>query len=182
MYITIGGLDDIQVQISTFSWTPQYRIALSWDLLAWISSMDSVPNLFTNFIITPELSGPFYISSNIYHTQITEYSLETIFLRHNSQWVPFSSLNVFLIAILLVRHPSIFIIAISVRTGPLGSTFPMLFRLKWFFIYSDQSLQNYLLVNVPMKAPKNLIPWRLFLNGFRSVLVNAIDKPLKKKI
>ena len=85
MYITIGGLDDIQVQISTFSWTPQYRIALSWDLLAWISSMDSVPNLFTNFIITPELSGPFYISSNIYHTQITEYSLETIFLRHNSQ-------------------------------------------------------------------------------------------------
>ena len=42
----------------------------------------------------------------------------------------FSSSNVFLIAILLVPPPFIFIIAISVRTGPLGSTFPMLFQLK----------------------------------------------------
>ena len=81
-YITIGGLNDIQV--STFSWTPQYTIALSWGLLACISSMDSISS-FTDFITTPELSGPFYISSNIYHTQITEYSLETIFLRHYSQ-------------------------------------------------------------------------------------------------
>ena len=82
-YITIGGLDNIQV--STFSWTPQYKIALSWDLLAWISKVYGIPYSFTNFITTPELSGPFYISSNIYHTQITEYSLETIFLRHYSQ-------------------------------------------------------------------------------------------------
>ena len=82
-YITIGGLDDIQV--STFSWTPQYNIALSWNLLAWISSMEGIPRSFTNFITTPELSGPFYISWNIYHTQITEYSLETIFLHHYSQ-------------------------------------------------------------------------------------------------
>ena len=82
-YITIDGLDDIQV--STFSWTPQYTIALSWNLLAWISSVDSIPRSFTKFITTPELSGPFYISSNIYHTQITEYSLETIFLHHYSQ-------------------------------------------------------------------------------------------------
>ena len=84
-YITIGGLDDIQVQVSTFSWTPQYRIALSWDLLAWISEMDRIPPSFTKFITSPELSGDFYISSNIYHTQITEYSLETIYLRHYSQ-------------------------------------------------------------------------------------------------
>ena len=83
LYITIDGLDDIQV--STFSWTPMYRIALSWDLLAWILSMDSIFPSFTNFITTPELSGPFYISSNIYHTQITEYSLETFFLHHYSQ-------------------------------------------------------------------------------------------------
>ena len=74
-YITIGhgGLDDIQV--TTFAWTPQYRIALSWNLLTWISWRDRIPCSFTNFITTPEISGPFYISSNIYHTQITEYSL-----------------------------------------------------------------------------------------------------------
>ena len=82
-YITIGGLDDIQV--STFSWTPQYKIALSWDLLAWISRKNRISCSFTNFITTPELSGPFYISSNIYHTQITEYSLETIFQHYYSQ-------------------------------------------------------------------------------------------------
>ena len=84
-YITIGGLDDIQVEVSTFSYSPQYKIALSWDLLAWISEMDRISRSFTNFITTPELSGDLYISSNIYHTQITEYSLETIFLRHHSQ-------------------------------------------------------------------------------------------------
>ena len=84
-YITIGGLDDIQVQVSTVSWTPQYTIALSWNLLAWISFGSSMPSSFTDFITTPELSGDLYISSNIYHTQITEYSLETIFLRHHSQ-------------------------------------------------------------------------------------------------
>ena len=87
-YITIGGVDDIQV--STFSWTPHYRIALSWDLLAWISKIDRIPCSFTNFITTPELSGPFHINSNIYHTQITEYSLETIFRHHYSQWALFS--------------------------------------------------------------------------------------------
>ena len=84
-YITIGGLDDIQVQVSTVSWTPQYKIALSWDLLAWISIKGSIPRSFTKFITSPELSGDFYISPNIYHTQITEYSLETIFLLHYSQ-------------------------------------------------------------------------------------------------
>ena len=81
-YITIGGLGN---QVSTLSWTPQYRIALSWDLLAWITRENRIPYSFTDFFTTPELSGPLYISSNIYHTQITEYSLETIFRRHHSQ-------------------------------------------------------------------------------------------------
>ena len=57
MYVTIGGLDNLHV--STFSWTPQYRIALSWDLLAWISMMNSIPCSFTNFITTPKLSGAY---------------------------------------------------------------------------------------------------------------------------
>ena len=86
-YLTIRGLDNIQ--ISTFSWTPQYRIALSWDLIVWISRMGTIPSSFTNFITTPVLSGPFYMSSNSYHTQITEYSLETIYLCHYSQWALF---------------------------------------------------------------------------------------------
>jgi hypothetical protein len=68
-YITIGG----RVQVSTFSCAPQYRIVLSWELLAWISGWDRIPCSFTNFITTPGLSGPFYIRSDIYHTQITEY-------------------------------------------------------------------------------------------------------------
>ena len=78
-----GGLD--HVQASAFSWTPQYSIVLSWDLLAWISVEGRIPSSFTNFITTPELSGPLYISPGIYHTQITEYSLETIFLQNYSQ-------------------------------------------------------------------------------------------------
>jgi hypothetical protein len=81
-YITIAGLDHDQV--SNFSGTPQHTIVLSWELLAWISRMDEIPCSFTNFITTQELSGPFYISTDIYHTQITEYSL-TIFLRSYSQ-------------------------------------------------------------------------------------------------
>ena len=85
-YITMGGLDSDSgsdyVQANTLSWTPQYRIVLSWPLLAWISVQDSIPYSFTNFITTEELSGPFYINPDIYHTQITEYSLEMIF-QHN---------------------------------------------------------------------------------------------------
>ena len=78
-YITIAGLD--HVQIGTLSCTPQRRIALSWDLLAWILRVNGIPCSFTNFITTPELSGPLYISPDIYHTQITEYSL--VVLVHN---------------------------------------------------------------------------------------------------
>ena len=74
-YITMGGLGLNQVQIGAFSWTAQYRIVLSRDLLDWISVEYRIPHSFTNFITTPELSGSLYISPDIYHTQITEYSL-----------------------------------------------------------------------------------------------------------
>ena len=77
-YITIAGQNDIQASF----WTPQYRIALSWDLLACFSK--GIPRSLTEFITTPEISGPeFYIPSDIYHTQITEYSLETILHKYS---------------------------------------------------------------------------------------------------
>ena len=81
-YITMGGLD--QVQVRAFSWTPQYRIVPSWGLLTWISVEGRIPCSFTKFITTPGLSGPLYISPGIYHAQVTEYSLETIFLYYYS--------------------------------------------------------------------------------------------------
>ena len=59
-YITMGpgGLDDAQV--CTFSSSPQYtgRTALSWNLLTCILVEGRIPCSFTNFITTPELSGP----------------------------------------------------------------------------------------------------------------------------
>ena len=77
--VTIHGLDHNEAQLSAFFWwTPQYKIGLSWGLLAWISVEGRIPSSFTNFITTPELSGPLYISPGIYHSQITEYSLEKI--------------------------------------------------------------------------------------------------------
>ena len=76
-----NGLDHVQ----NVSWTPQYSIVLPWDLLDWISVEDRIPCSFTHFITTPELSGLLYISPDIYHTQITEYSLETIYLHNHSQ-------------------------------------------------------------------------------------------------
>ena len=83
-YITLGRLDSDHLQVSTF-FSPQYRIVLSWDLLAWISAVeDGNFCFFTNFITTPELSGPLYISPDIYHTQITENSLETIYLNSHA--------------------------------------------------------------------------------------------------
>ena len=83
--ITMDGLDHVQLELIPFSPTSQFKIVLFWDLLAWISMEDRIHRSFTSFITTPELSGPFYISPDIYHTQITEYSLETIFLRNYSQ-------------------------------------------------------------------------------------------------
>ena len=81
-YITMGGLGLDHVQVSAFSWTAQYKIVISRDLLDWISADSEyrIPRSFTHFITTPELSGPLYISPDIYHTQITEYSLHTIYL------------------------------------------------------------------------------------------------------
>ena len=72
-YITIGGLNHVRVSTSS---TSQYRIILSPDLLDWMSWEYQIFDSFTDFITTPELSGPLYISPDIYHTQITEYSLE----------------------------------------------------------------------------------------------------------
>ena len=61
-----------------FSPTSQYSIVLSWYLLAWISVDGRIPCSFTNFITTLELSGPLYISPDIYHTQLAEYSLQIL--------------------------------------------------------------------------------------------------------
>ena len=76
MYITtMGPAGQDHVQASAFSWTPQYRIVLSWDLLAWVLVEGKIPCSFTNFITIPELSGPLYIRPDIFHAQITEYLL-----------------------------------------------------------------------------------------------------------
>ena len=76
-YITIGGLDHIHA-CTFLLWTREYSIVLSWELLAWLSGKDGISCSFTNFITTSESSGPLYISTDIYHTQVTEYSLATI--------------------------------------------------------------------------------------------------------
>ena len=75
-YITIRGLN--QDQVSAVSWTRQHKTVLSLDLLVWISKEDRIPPYFTNFITTPEFSGPLYISPDVYHAQITEFLLQTI--------------------------------------------------------------------------------------------------------
>ena len=83
----MGGLGFhwYHLQVSAFSeFSPHYGIVLSWDLLAWLSVVKNrVLCSFTNFITTPEFSGPLYISADIYHTQITEYSLQTIYRRNH---------------------------------------------------------------------------------------------------
>ena len=76
-YITRSGRD--RDHVSASSWTSQYRIVLSWDLLGWISVQDEILCSFTHFITTQELSGPLYISPDIYYTQITEHSLDKIY-------------------------------------------------------------------------------------------------------
>ena len=117
-YITMNGLDNVQV--GALSLTPQYRIVLPWDLLAWMSVEGEIFSSFYNFITTPELSGLLYISPDIYHTQITECMLEKIY-----QWVFLSVSNIFL-NFFLLDVP----FAFSMLTGPLGNTFPMLFQLN----------------------------------------------------
>ena len=139
MIITKHGLrvDPKHVQVSPFSWTPQHRTVLSWNLLAWISVEGKIPSSFTNFITTPELSGPLYISLGFYHSQITEYSLQKI-----DKWAS-SFLSIPNIPLIVLWDPPPFAIAFSIRTGVWGNTFPVaLFQLKWFLIYSDQLVQN----------------------------------------
>lgn len=52
---------------------PHYR-ELSLELLVWVSVEGKILSSFTDFITTPEISGALYISPDIYHTQITEFS------------------------------------------------------------------------------------------------------------
>ena len=74
--ITIDGFDPAQFP---FSWSPRYSIVLSCALLVSMTMNGRISFSFTSFITTQELSGPFYISPDIYHTQITEYSLLTFY-------------------------------------------------------------------------------------------------------
>ena len=74
--ITIDGFD----QYRPVSWTTRYRIVLSCALLNWMTMEGRIPFSFSNFITTQELSGPFYISPDIYHTQIAEYSLPRLYV------------------------------------------------------------------------------------------------------
>ena len=91
----------------------------------------------------------------------------------------FSVSNIFLIVILLDPPHLARAFALSIRFGALGNTFLVLFQPKRFFLFSDQFLQNTLVI-----TPQNqcLICWRLLLSGFRSVLVNATNKFLRLKI
>jgi len=47
---------------------------LSSELLVWASVEGKILSSFTDFITTPEISGALYISPDIYHTKITEFS------------------------------------------------------------------------------------------------------------
>ena len=67
------GVDDHRIYNFSFP------IQLTLDLLTWISPECRIPCSFTNFITTPELSGPLYISPSIFHTQITEFLLKSIY-------------------------------------------------------------------------------------------------------
>ena len=89
-----------------------------------------------------------------------------------------SASNVFLIAIRLAPATNFYSPG---RNWPSGSTFPVLFRLKRFSIYSDQFLQNPFYVSPEISKNRSIIHWRLLLNGFRSVLVNVTDKPFRLK-
>ena len=76
--IASDGLDDVPLGLLPFYPNPEYtgRILISSNLLYWLSVEENrIPCSFTNFITTPELSGPFYISPDNYRTLITEHLL-----------------------------------------------------------------------------------------------------------
>ena len=83
-------------------------------------------------------------------------------------------LNVLLIVILLDT--------LSLRCGAFGNTFPVLFQLKRFFVTFEKILQNTIYHMPGTLQNWDLICWRLLSSGFRSVLVNTTDKPLRLKI
>ena len=114
------------------------------------------------------------IWSLVYQPGYLSYPGYRIFTGGVSTWVSsfLSASNVFLIAI---RS------AWASAHWPLGSTFPVLFRLEWFFIYSDQFLQTAFYISPEIPENWSIICWRLLLNGLRLVLVNATDKPLRLK-
>ena len=104
--------------------TLQCRIVVSWDLLVLTSisiMMEGrIPCFFTNFITTPESSGPLYISgySQDIHWRQFVGGLFPFCIEHLS--------NCFVVLSLFF----------SIRTGALGNTFPLLFQLKLSFINS----------------------------------------------
>ena len=58
-YITMAGLD---VPVNAFPWTLHRGIAVSWDLLDYLTMEGEIPCSFTNFITTSKLSGALYIN------------------------------------------------------------------------------------------------------------------------
>src|SRR5882757_5847421 len=58
---------DIESVPHKFRETPyKAAIQLSWELLAWASVEGKIHSSFTKFITTPEISGPLYISPDVY--------------------------------------------------------------------------------------------------------------------
>ena len=70
---------------SAYTRPPPYRMLLFLGL-ASLDIGEGQNSLFTHFIKTSELSGPLYISPDLYYTQSMEYSLEAIFQGHNDSW------------------------------------------------------------------------------------------------
>ena len=120
------------------------------------------------------------IWSLVYQPGYLSYPNYRIFTAGNLSVSSFlSTSNIFLIVILL--DPPHYIITLSDRTWALENTSPVLFQRKWFFVYSDQCVQNALYYEITLQN-WCLIRWRLLLSGFRSVLVIATDKSLQLKI
>ena len=87
-----------------------------------------------------------------------------------------SASNIFLIVILLG-------LPVTIPTGAFGNTYPMLFQANWFFLIYEKIIWTALNMVKPILS---YTIWslkrcsRLSLGGYRSVLVNATDKPDQK--